>query len=491
MPVHALRKLLLLLAASSVLAGTQALAADAAQYRADLYYNLAEGNYRLGDIEAASRVIDQILRIQPRHEAALQLQQRIKSGPSQSNPAAPPAGTTPPGLDALANQSTLATLGRAIEADPAMQDLANYLRGRAALAKGRAGTAREHFEKALRQLPAPDDPLRPHILFHHALCLERLNRPQRAEAGLLAALEAGYLPESQADALQAARILLRIGQHERARPILEAIALNHPDPTPQAWAMLGRAHQAANLHKRAVSAYSQSLQLSPDQPGTLALRAGLLRRLGQLDQAEADYQSALQHAPEDPAIHYALGLLQIRLGKIEQARQSLRQACKSEPAPQMTRLLLALLAHAQGDLPHARRHLAQYLETAPPEQHNETAFFLDYNLASAAGKREQAIHTLRQRAEATGASASLGAYLAYCTGQKTRKELLDLAGKAPAPGQARKQICETAYWMAQHQAYADHAGYSRELLQIARRNGSPEWIEHQLAEWQLQYRTSE
>lgn len=383
-------------------------------------------------------------------------------------------------------EQALTRLGEKIDGDPAMQDLANYMRGRAALANGRAGTARELFEKALQQLPNNEDPLRGHILFHHAVCLEKLKRPQSAEAGLLAALESGYQPESQADALQASRILLRMGQHGRALPLLEAVALHHPNPTPEAWAMLGRSHRAAMQYERAISAYSQSLELSPAQPETLALRAGLYRRLGKFSQAEADYRNALQQAPDDPALHYALGLLKLRTGKIGQAKESLLQASGSETTPLLCLLLIALLEQAQGNLSNARIHLVKYFESTLPAETNETAFYLDYILTTANGSRDEAMHTLRLRAEPPQASAALGAYLAYCTGQKTRKELLDLAGIAASPALAKKQICEAAYWMAQHEQITGRTSSTSELLQISLQNGNPEWVECQLARWQLE-----
>lgn len=486
---HSLAKLLLMLAACIALATTQAYSAkDAAQYRADLYYNLAEGNYSMGDIPAAKRVIEQVLRIQPDHTEAQQLQKRIseediKSIQAPSAPSTPPQ-ESPENQTPAPNLSALSTLGKTIEADPTMQDLANYLRGRAALAKGRVGTARQYFEKALQQLPAPEDPLRPHILFHHALCLEKLNRKDRAEAGLMTALDAGYLPESQDDALQAAHILLRIDKPARALPFLEAIVLNHPKPKADAWDMLGRAHQATNQYKRAISAYNQSIEIAPEKITARALRAGLFRQLGQFELAEADYQKALQNDPENTPLHFALGLLQIRIRSLDLAYESLLKASKSEATPPFCHLFLALLAHANSDLPQAQNHLTQYFERTSKDAVEEAAYYLEYSLAAANRDSEQALMTLRQRADRPEATAALGAYLAYCTGQKTRKELLDLAGTADHAKQAKQQICEAAYWMAQHEWSAGQIEPCRELLQITLRNGSPEQIEPHLANWQ-------
>ena len=289
--------------------------------------------------------------------------------------------------------SALSTLGKNIESDPAMQDLANYLRGRAALAKNRAGTARQYFEKALQQLPSPENPLRPHILFHHALCLEKLHRREPAESGLITALDAGYLPESQDDALQAARILLRMNQPNRALPFLEAIVLKQPSPKADAWDMLGRAHQALHQYRRAISAYSQSIEIAPHKTATRALRAGLFRQLGQFELAEADYKKALQEEPENPDLHYALGLLQIRIHSLHLAYQSLLKATDSDSIPPLNYLFLALLAHANKEQDPAQNHLTHYLEISHKGSVEESADYLQYCINTADGNKEQALHT--------------------------------------------------------------------------------------------------
>lgn len=487
--VSSSKRQFILLSACLTIASLQIGAADSAsEIRADLYYSVAEANYQMGDSEAANRVIDQILRIQSDHVAARQLRKQIKESPRPEKQAVNHTDTRKQNQTALIapeSQSTLATLGQAIDSDPTMQDLANYLRGRAALAKGRVGTARQHFEKALEQLPSPDDPLRPHILFHHALCFEKLNRQKQAETELLSALSAGYLPETQPDALQAARILLRMKAHKRALPILQTIARYHPDPTPEAWAMLGRAHQANKQLKRAISAYTQSLILDPEQVHTLSLRAQLHRQIGKLQLAIVDYQRAIQIAPKNRPLHYALGLLYLQVGAIGDARQCLRTAASDPQIPPVCHLFLALLEYNQDELPGARHYLREYLQNAQPEQINESAYYLEYLLTQRERGQEPAIQALRKRAEQANASADIGTYLAYCNGQMTRKSLLDRAGTAESSGAAQKQICEIAYWMAQHQSNCAQTESFRELLQISVRNGRAEWTEYQLAKDQL------
>ncbi|MGC6456175.1 MAG: tetratricopeptide repeat protein [Coraliomargaritaceae bacterium] len=467
-------------------------AQKAKQDRADLYYSFAQSQYESGDAPSAYRFIEQVLRIAPKHPEALHLKELLDQG-IQAKTIDTTTRVTPSSKNAKTNPlsrdpSIMARLGQAIESDPNLQDLSNYLRGRAALAQGRAGSARACFDKALQQLPSPNDPLRGHIHFHQALCQEALGRQKRAEADLKQAFRFGYHPESQSDANKAAAILLRAKQYKDALQLLSAIVRNHPNPSPANWAMLGRTHQALGQTQRAISAFSQSLVGKPGQASVLALRAGLYRRLEQFSFARNDYEEALQITPQDSALHYALGLLHIRLGDLEKAYQNLVKASSEKTLPPENELYLALLAHARGNTTTAKQHIHRYLETVE-ENTNETAYYLDYVIASLRGENSEARQALQSRAEAPQASAALGTYFAYCQGLKTRKEILDQAGRANSPKQAKQQICETAYWMAQYHQTVGDLSSANDLLLVARRNGQPEWIEYQLASWQLEQTT--
>lgn len=381
--------------------------------------------------------------------------------------------------------SAFESIIKPIEGISQIQDLVNYLRGRLALTRGRAGTARAYFEKALQQLPSREDPLRALIHFHHAICLEKLNRRQSAEEELIQALDFGYQPESEKEAIDAARILLRMGEPNRTIPILQSVALHQSNAKAEIWALLGRAHQAADQSARAVSAYSQSLIVDPEQPDILALRAGLHRSLGQFKSAQQDYCQAIKQSPDNPQFHYAYSLLLIRLGKIDKAYSSLTKASDSTENLSVNPLLLALLAHSCADLSSARNYISQVIKTQSGDRCNESAYYLDYILTCAAGQYDQALHLLQKRAEAPEASAAIGIFLAYCTGLKTRKEVLDLAGRADTPNQAKRRIAEAAYWMAQHEKQAENSLLSRELLEIVLQSGYPDLFEYQFAAWQL------
>ena len=184
-----------------------------------------------------------------------------------------------------------------IAAQPDLRDIALYLQGRAALAKGRAGTARAYFEEALQLLVNSDNPLRAYLRFFQGVCLDQLGRPEQAESAILEALEAGFRPESSEDALYASRVLLRTNAHQRAIPILEAFALKQLIPNAEVWAMLGRAHRASTICARPQCLQSVARHRSTAAE-TLALRGSLLRRFGDLQAAAADYSSALNLDPD-------------------------------------------------------------------------------------------------------------------------------------------------------------------------------------------------
>ena len=121
--VSSSKRQFILLSACLTIASLQIGAVDSAsEIRADLYYSVAEANYQMGDSEAANRVIDQILRIQSDHVAARQLRKQIKESPRPEKQAVNHTDTRKQNQTALIapeSQSTLATLGQAIDSDHA------------------------------------------------------------------------------------------------------------------------------------------------------------------------------------------------------------------------------------------------------------------------------------------------------------------------------------------------------------------------------------
>lgn len=366
--------------------------------------------------------------------------------------------------------TSLEALVPEIAARPELQDVALYLEGRAALARDRVGTARAKFEAALEALPEGADSLRRSLYFYRGLCLQKLGREAEAERSILNAIGAGFRPETSTEAILASQSLLRSDRAADAIPLLEAITLNRIAPDAEVWAMLGRAHLASDTPALALSAFNEALQIDPDVPETRALRGSLLRKIGDLEGALADYKRAQEAEPESAAIGYARALVHLQLGQIAEAQTAIAHAADGLPTQAGVQLLDALLAYTVRANEAAGDALRRYQQSVS-EPSNPTARYLDYLLngvAPANQHRSAADH--------------------YYRGQHTLKEAIDAAGRAETPEQARKQICSTAFWMAQFERQQGNAEQAEQLLKIALDAGNPDLTEYQLAKWQLRKR---
>lgn len=370
-----------------------------------------------------------------------------------------------------------------IAANPALADIALYLEGRSALAKGRAGSAREKFENALRLLPDGQSKLRASLDFYHGVCFDKTGRSADGDIDILKALDGGFRPETAEEAILASRTLLRAKHTKRAIATLEAITLNRISPSAEAWSLLGRAHLNDDATALALSALNQSLSIQPKQAETLALRGTLLRKLGDLQGAVADTESALILNPGNPALTYSLGLIRFQQGDLVAAEQSIGLSAQLLPENPGIQLLHALLAYNISAPKTARSALDRYLALVP-KQTNESAWLLEYALAAAADTKHAALQ-LSQRIKSSDASAALKHFLGYIKGELDRKAVLDAAGRATTAANAQQQICEAAYWLAQHERLRQNPTAAAELLKLATQIGNADMPEFQFAQWQL------
>lgn len=361
---------------------------------------------------------------------------------------------------------SLEALIEPIAGRPELADVALYLEGRAALAKNRVGTARAKFEAAIEALPKEADLLRRSLFFYRGICLELLGREDEAEVEILNALDAGFRPETSAEALTASRTLLRADRAADAIPLLEAVTLNRIEPGAEVWAMLGRAHLATDTLVLALSAFNESLRIEPNQTDARALRGSLLRKIGDSEGALADFKVALRLSPENHAIRYAQGLTALQLGRIEDAEASIGRTAAALQDQAGLHLLHAVLAYAIGDHEGAGASLDRY-QSIIPEKQNPSAVYLAFLLPE-------------EKSDDLGKDA----VCRYFLGEFDRKEALDHAGVAESPEQARQQICAAAFWMAQWEHAQDELEKSRELLKISIQAGQPNFTEYQLARWQ-------
>ena len=390
-------------------------------------------------------------------------------------------------LYALAEQwNSLQTILTSIAVNPQLQDIVLYFEGRIALANERVGTAREKFESALRLLPENSSQLLASIEFYQAICFEKIGRFEEGAAKIIQSLESGFCPETITDTTTVCRALIRAGETPRAIKQLEALVLNHANLPTEVWNMLGRAHMANNSKTLALSAFNQSLSIQPNQSETLALRGSLLRAIGDLEGAAADMEKAIGMEPENPAIIYSLGLIYFQLGDLVKAKQLIGKSMQQLSGNPGIQLLYALLAYNteanKGDIQDA---LEAYLnDTAASQQTNESAFYLEYILIAEKDSRE-AIRKLQQRIQSTSATPMLRNFFEYIQDKLDRKAVLDAAGHAESPETARKQLCEAAYWLAQHELVHRRNEKATELLRIAIQIGSADYSEYLFAQWQL------
>jgi len=371
-----------------------------------------------------------------------------------------------------------------IAQNPLLTDVALYLEGRVALARDRVGTARAKFEEALIENADRPTALQHALEFYRSICFEKLERFDRAEQSLRKALDGGYLPETASEAAHLGRLLLRNGETDTLIPLLEK-ALLGGNASPEGWAILGRAHLKKEQHTLAISALNQSLSLDPEQTETLALRGSLLRKIGDLEGALADYDRALRLTPSSPVLSYEKGLVLLQLGRIEEAEPLLEAAARKLTTHITLDLLHASCAYSLGKYEQAAQSLREYLNPelagdalkqfqATP---SDTAAYLHTLLTNQPG-------TELPELPATSQAARL--FAQYTTGDATRKQVLDYAGRAETPERARSQICAAAFWLAQHERSVNNTRAHKGLLEIAFETGSPENPEWQFAHWQLQ-----
>lgn len=383
----------------------------------------------------------------------------------------------------LENWIALEDLIEPIGKNPLLADVALYLEGRVALARGRVGTARAKFEEALKLNQNRPSSLQHTLEFYRSVCFVRLERFDDAERSLKLAIDGGHVPETSSEAVHLGRLLIRQKDVDTLIPILEK-ALIRGNASPEAWAILGRAHLYKEQNTLAISALNQSLLLEPDQSKMLALRGSLLRKIGDLAGALADYKRAQTLVPSSPVLSYEQGLVLLKLGRIEEAEPFLGTAARKLTTHLTLDLLHASCAYTLGKYDQAAQSLSEYLN---PELSGDALEKFQANLSDTAAylyillSSREGIHLPKPLT----LSQSGLLFKKYTRGEATRKEILDWAGRAETAERARSQIGSAAYWLAQVETHLGNNEQAKNLLKITLEAGSPEKPEWQFARWQL------
>ncbi|MEC8209732.1 MAG: tetratricopeptide repeat protein [Verrucomicrobiota bacterium] len=378
---------------------------------------------------------------------------------------------------------SLETVIKPIAKSPELRDVVLYFEGRAALAKNRVGTARAKFEAAIQAQPKEADLLRRSLFFYRGLCLQKLGRHEEAVTSILDAIDDGFRPETIEEALVASRTLLRADRASDAIPILEAITLNQINPNAEAWAMLGRSHLASDTPTLALSAFNESLLIDSDQAELLALRGTILRKIGDLEGALTDYKKAYQLAPLSPVLNYEKGLVLLQLGRLPEAEGMLQIAARQLIAHSTLDLIHANCAYVIGKIEVAIESLSEYL-AQNPKNPQPNAIYLAQLLQTDFNKNISRVDRTLDSAKNLKVTTLNDLVIQYFNGVANRKAVLDWAGIAKSPEEARRQICAAAFWMAQWEKANGDGAKAKELLKIALDTGNPDLTEWQLANWQ-------
>ena len=173
----------------------------------------------------------------------------------------------------------------------------------------------------------------------------------------------------------------------------------------------------------------------------------------------------------------------MQLGRLEEAEGLLKVAARKLTTHYTLDLLHASCAYVIGKNESAKESLTEYLAEIPRDP-ELSAIYLARLLQVDINKDKSGVKRGSDSAKNSHAATLGDPVLQYYNSVANRKAVLDWAGIAKSPEQARQQICAAAFWMALwEKAYGDPAK-AKELLKIAVDSGSPDLTEWQLANWQ-------
>jgi Flp pilus assembly protein TadD len=380
----------------------------------------AQKHFSAGDLPAARRACQEVLRQSPDHVEALHLVGVIEIQSGNAAAAVEPLRRAVQ-LDATRASAwnhlgvALASMGRFDEATAAFR--------RALELDGTLADAHYNLALAQRQLGRGDEAL---ASLKRAVEL----RPDFAEAQFNLAneyIERAMLDRAVASLQQAiasrpsydkarrnlAKVYLRLaksatdsGDHPRAAGFCQQALAAWPD-SDAAFAQLGCALAAQSRHPDAVTAFSKAIALRADFAEALVNLGVSLAALGKQTEAEEAYRKALAILPDFAEAHCNLGALLVAKQRHEEAvahcrkavslqgesaeahmnlgaalaaagqpvaaRESYRQSLRLRPADAETLGNLGLLEHAEGNLEAALEHLDAAVRLRPDDARARSA----------------------------------------------------------------------------------------------------------------------
>ena len=187
------------------------------------------------------------------------------------------------------------------------------------------------------------------------------------------------------------RLYSHLGQKDKALSALtEAVQLSTDDPQAKAKALMIRGNLKTDAKER-LADFDEAVKLMPKDPEVLRFRGMFHLIEDRADPALADFMAALELDPEDADTHEACGIAQSVLKKYDEAMQCFDKAIELAPDNAAAYTHRARVRAIKGDTPAAMRDVEHALELQPG---SVQALQLHASLLGSTGKFEQALSDL-------------------------------------------------------------------------------------------------
>tara|TARA_R110002049_G_scaffold4601_5_gene32731 strand:+ start:1019799 stop:1021730 length:1932 start_codon:yes stop_codon:yes gene_type:complete len=144
----------------------------------------------------------------------------------------------------------------------------------------------------------------------------------------------GYLPYGE--------LLLWQGEAAKARSFLVLAAASRPENARVAY-YLGLAENELGHHELALQSLFRSLELAPDQTGTMSLIASIYADQGDWDSAANWFETTIDADPDDSDSRFRLGMLRLKQAQFEAAMEQFQSVLRLEPSHVGARTNLAIV----------------------------------------------------------------------------------------------------------------------------------------------------
>jgi arylsulfatase A-like enzyme/cytochrome c-type biogenesis protein CcmH/NrfG len=232
---------------------------------------------------------------------------------------------------------------------------------------GRNGmsVARTEPQKAIRELTAllAEDPGMLVVLRTRAVAYETAGQYEAAVRDLRSLEKRGAL--SAEDSVVLGDSLRLAGRTREAISVLEATARKNPRFA-QPWLSLAAVFVAQKRLDEAAKAYSNALEIAPDQTEALRGLGDLALIRGDTAAADRRYGRILEIDPGDPGALSKLGVVRVRQGRVEDGIALFRKAVEREPRNAETLLYLAGALTSSGHLSEAISYFERSIAAGPP-----------------------------------------------------------------------------------------------------------------------------